>query len=136
GGASAFDAAVAAGVRARDTGAAAPPPNPSCLPNPFPAWAVINAGWEHLHTWVAGGPPPPASPLIQLSRTPTLAAIPPGDGNSLIARDESNNALGGIRTPAIDAPVGTYYGSSPCNPGTLGFLAGLYVPFDAQALTR
>jgi hypothetical protein len=41
------------------------------------------------------------------------------------------NALGGIRTASIDAPVGTYYGSSPCNPGQLGFLAGLFVPFDA-----
>ena len=36
----------------------------------------------------------------------------------------------------IDAPVGSYYGTSPCNPGTLGFLAGLYMPFDAATLVR
>jgi hypothetical protein len=131
GGATPMDAAIAAGVRARDTGGAAPPGNPTCLTNPFPAWPVLNAAWDHLHTWASGGGPPPASPLIQLTRTPTLAQIPPGDTNALIARDDMGNALGGIRTPSIDAPVGTYYGSSPCNPGQLGFLAGLFVPFDA-----
>ena len=46
------------------------------------------------------------------------------------------NALGGIRTPGIDAPVGSYYGTSSCNLGTLGFLAGLYVPFDAATLAK
>jgi Alpha/beta hydrolase domain len=32
--------------------------------------------------------------------------------------------------------VGSYYGTSSCNPGTLGFLAGLFVPFDAATLAR
>lgn len=63
-------------------------------------------------------------------------AIPPGDSNALVARDDLGNATGGIRTPAIDAPVGVYYGSSPCNPGRLGFLAGLFVPFDAATLNK
>lgn len=136
GGAPPYDAAIAAGVRARDTGGAAPPPNPACLPNPFPAWAIINAGWDHLRSWVDGGPPPPVSPLIQVTHPPAFAAIPPGDSNALIARDDLGNALGGIRTPAIDAPTGTYYGSSPCNPGALGFLAGLYVSIDAATEAR
>jgi hypothetical protein len=136
GGSTPLDAAVAAGVRARDTGSAAPPGNPVCLTNPFPAWPVTDAAWDHLQSWVAGGGPPPTSPLIQFTHTPTLAAIPPGESNALIARDDMGNALGGIRTPAIDAPVGTYYGSSPCNPGRLGFLAGLYVPFDAATQAK
>jgi hypothetical protein len=136
GGGTPMDTAIAAGVRARDTGGAAPPGNPVCLTNPFPAWPVLNAAWDHLRTWVSGGGPPPASPLIQLTHTPALAPIPPGDNNALIARDDMGNALGGIRTPSIDAPVGTYYGSSPCNPGTLGFLAGLYVPFDSTTQTK
>jgi predicted lipoprotein with Yx(FWY)xxD motif len=97
---------------------------------------VADAAWEHLRSWVGGGDPPPASGLIQFSRQATLAAIPPGDGNGLIARDELRNALGGIRTPAIDAPLGTYNGSSPCNPGALGFLAGQVVPFDGPTLAR
>jgi hypothetical protein len=136
GGATPLDAAIAAGVRARDTGGAAPPGNPVCLTNPFPAWPVVDAAWDHLQSWVAGGSPPPTSPLIQLTHSPTLAAIPPGDNNALIARDDMGNALGGIRTPSIDAPVGTYFGSSPCNPGRLGFLAGLYVPFDAATQAK
>ena len=46
------------------------------------------------------------------------------------------NALGGIRTPAIDAPVGAYYGTNTCNPAFLGFLSGWYVPFDAATLAK
>jgi alpha/beta hydrolase family protein len=136
GGGTPYDNAMAAGVRARDTGGAAPPGNPACLTNPFPAWPVADSAWDHLRAWAAGGPPPATSPLISLSHTPSFAAIPPGDSNALIARDDLGNALGGIRTPAIDAPVGAYYGSSPCNPGALGFLAGLYVPFDASTLAK
>jgi hypothetical protein len=131
-----LDATVAAGVRARDTQVAAPPSNPACQTNPFPSWQVADSAWDHLHSWVAGRAAPPTSPRIQFTRPATFAPIPSGDTNSLIARDEMGNALGGIRTPAIDAPVGSYYGTSSCNPGTLGFLAGLYVPFDAATLAR
>jgi hypothetical protein len=131
-----LDATVAAGVRARDTQVAAPPGNPACQTNPFPSWQVADSAWDHLRSWVAGGAAPPTSPTIQFTRPATFAPIPSGDTNSLIARDEMGNALGGIRTPAIDAPVGSYYGTSSCNPGTLGFLAGLYVPFDAATLAR
>jgi predicted lipoprotein with Yx(FWY)xxD motif len=136
GGGTPYDTAVANGIRARDVGTAPPPSNPTCLTNPFPIWPVADAAWDRLRAWVDGGAPPATSPLIALSRQPTLAAIPPGDGNSLIARDDLGNAQGGIRTPALDAPLGTYYGSSPCNPGALGFLAGQFEPFDAQTLAR
>ena len=131
-----LDATVAAGVRARDTQLAAGPGNPACQTNPFPSWQVADSAWDHLRSWVAGGAPAPTSPRIQFTHPATFAAIPSGDSNSLIARDEMGNALGGIRTPEIDAPVGSYYGTSPCNPGTLGFLAGLYVPFDAATLAK
>jgi hypothetical protein len=136
GGAAPIDAAIAAGARARDTAAAAPPGNPVCVGDPFPAWPVLNAAWDHLRTWIDGGNPPPAAPLITLSSTPTTGAPPPGFPNSLIARDDLGNALGGIRTPALDAPVGTYYGSSPCTPGRLGYLAGLFVPFDSATQSK
>jgi alpha/beta hydrolase family protein len=129
-----LDATVAAGVRARDTHSAAAPGNPACQTNPFPSWQVADSAWDHLRSWVAGGDAPPGSPQIQFTHPATFATIPPGDSNNLIARDDMGNALGGIRTPAIDAPVGSYYGTSSCNPGTLGFLGGLYVPFDAATL--
>jgi Alpha/beta hydrolase domain len=131
-----LDATIAAGVRARDTQGAAGTGNPACQTNPFPSWQVADSGWDHLRAWVAGGAAPPGAPRIEFTRTPTFAAIPSGDTNSLIARDEMGNAVGGIRTPPIDAPVGSYYGTSPCNPGTLGFLAGLYMPFDAATLSK
>ena len=131
-----LDATLAGGIRARDTQAAAAPGNPACQTNPFPSWEVADGAWDHLRSWVAGGSPPPTSPHIQFTHPATFAAIPPGDSNNLIARDEMGNALGGIRTPGLDAPVGSYYGTSSCNPGTLGFLAGLYVPFDAATLAK
>ncbi|MBV9327444.1 MAG: hypothetical protein JO352_27200, partial [Chloroflexi bacterium] len=133
---SAYDIAVASGIHARDVGGAPGTPNPACQPNPFPIWPVADAAWDHLVTWMDYGTPPPTAPQIQLTRQPTLAAIPPGDGNSLIRRDELGNAEGGIRTPAIDAPVAAYFGSSTCAPGLLGFLGGQYVPFDAPTLGR
>ena len=64
------------GVRARDPGTAAGLFNPVCAPDPFPAWPVADAGWEHLHEWIAGGD------------------APPGFSNSLIARNDMGNALG------------------------------------------
>ena len=42
-----------------------------------------------------------------------------------------DKALSAVRTPEIDAPVGSYVGTSPYNPGALRSLAGLCVPFDA-----
>ena len=97
---------------------------------------MADSAWDHLRTWVAGGAPPPTSPRIQFTHTATLAPIPSGDSNSLIVRDDLGNALGGIRSAQLDAPIGSYYGTSSCNPGTLGFLAGLYVPFDAPTLAK
>jgi hypothetical protein len=131
-----LDLAISGGVRARDTGTAAGLGNPACQANPFPSWPVADAAWDHLRTWISDGTPPPSAPLIQLTHTPTVAAIPPGDSNALVARDEMGNALGGIRTPAIDAPVGAYYGTNTCNPAFLGFLSGWYVPFDAATLAK
>jgi hypothetical protein len=132
----ALDVAISGGVRSRDTGFAGGQGNPACQPNPFPSWPVADAAWDRLRTWISDGTPPPSPPLIQLTHTPTIAPIPPGDTNALVARDEMGNALGGIRTPALDAPLGAYYGTSTCNPAFLGFLSGLYVPFDSATLAK
>jgi Alpha/beta hydrolase domain len=132
-----YDTAVQNGIMARDTGRAPAPQSPACLPNAFPIWPVDYAAWDHLNRWVAGGPPPPAAPRIQLARSPTLATIPPGPGNELIARDELGNALGGIRTPALDAPLGGYAGSSTCASQVQGgALAGQFTLLDAATLAR
>jgi hypothetical protein len=130
------DLAISGGVRSRETGSAAGLGNPACQANPFPSWPVADAAWDRLRTWISDGAPPPSAPLIQLTHTPTVAVIPPGDTNALVGRDEMGNALGGIRTPAIDAPVGAYYGTNTCNPAFLGFLSGWYMPFDAATLAK
>jgi len=132
-----YDATVQAGIMARDTGRASAAQNPTCMLNAFPIWPVDYAAWDHLNDWVAGGPPPPAAARIQLSGQTAPAAIPPGPGNAIVARDDMNNALGGLRTPALDAPIGSYSGSSTCaSQQQGGALAGQFVPFDPETLTH
>jgi Alpha/beta hydrolase domain len=130
-----YDATVEAGIMARDTGRASAAQNPTCMLNAFPIWPVDYAAWDHLNEWVAGGAPPPSETRLQLSGPINPAPIPPGPGNATIARDDMNNALGGIRTPALDAPTGSYSGSSTCASQLQGgALAGQFVPFDAETL--
>jgi hypothetical protein len=75
-------------------------------PNPPPGGcaASVNAGGHHwafsaavraLDQWVRTGTPPPTADLLEVaSPSPTV-----------LERDEVGNALGGVRTPQVDAPV-------------------------------
>ncbi|MEZ5501403.1 MAG: alpha/beta hydrolase domain-containing protein [Halioglobus sp.] len=82
-------------------------------PNPFSCTSPINAGGHHwivqaafhaLDTWVrtlqdpllADLAPPQGTPLEIISDTPVV-----------LARDLQGNALGGVRSPHVDAPVAT-----------------------------
>jgi hypothetical protein len=80
-------------------------------PNPPPAGCAssINAGGHHwtfqaalrgLDTWVRTGTPPPVGPLLSVQSTSPL----------VLQRDAAGNALGGVRTPHVDAPVATLTG--------------------------
>lgn len=62
--------------------------------NTGPATFVLRAGISALDRWAAGGAPPPIAPRLQ-----TTGGQPP------YAVDANGNVLGGIRTPAVDAPV-------------------------------
>lgn len=53
---------------------------------------VVRAALHHLERWARGGSAPPAAPTLELA----------GDGYAL---DDVGNARGGVRTPAVDAPV-------------------------------
>jgi hypothetical protein len=68
-------------------------------PNPFPFSNVENAAFADLTDWIGRKqtPPPHADP-IEVANT-----IPP-----TVARDAFGNALGGVRTPFLDAPTATY----------------------------
>jgi hypothetical protein len=64
-------------------------------PNPYPFSDVANAAFADLTKWVEGkGSPPHAAP-IDVS------------GGALV-RDQFGNAEGGVRTPFVDDPTGTY----------------------------
>jgi hypothetical protein len=97
--------------------------------NTGPHKEVLQAALHHLVAWVAGGPPPPEAPRIQLT-----------DGDEPdIARDELGNALGGIRNPLVDVPVAGLSGD-PVTDGSEGgsicTLFGSTTPFDSAALLQ
>ncbi|MFI0420735.1 alpha/beta hydrolase domain-containing protein [Spongiactinospora sp. 9N601] len=86
---------------------------------------VANAAVHRLARWAAGGPPPPhAAPLD------ARPGSPPD-----LRRDDLGNALGGVRTPWMEAPAAVLTGISP-NDGLIERLFGQTVPFTADTLAR
>jgi alpha/beta hydrolase family protein len=67
-------------------------------PNPFPFAYVANAAFANLMQWIDRSVPPPRADRIEVTDTTPVQ----------IARDDSGNALGGVRTPYLDVPTGTY----------------------------
>lgn len=100
--------------------------------NTGPHKEVLQAAVHHLVDWVAGGPPPPESPRLELTEGDELA----------IARDEYGNALGGIRNPLVDVPVATISGDPAAGTsieditgeGGVCTLFGSTTPFDQSTL--
>lgn len=75
-------------------------------PNGPPAGCAssLNAGGHHwafqaavrsLDAWIRTGAPPPTADLLEVTSTSPV----------VLSRDEVGNALGGVRTPQVDAPV-------------------------------
>lgn len=64
-------------------------------PNPFPLRYVEAAAFENLDVWVTKGIAAPRAGRV---------AVP-----SLSVRDENDNAIGGIRTPYLDVPTGSFH---------------------------
>ncbi len=100
------------------------PLNVGCT-NPANAGAhhwILQAAYHHLEAWVRDGTLPPAGPPLQVTSTsPTV-----------LARDAQGNALGGVRSPQVDAPVATLTGS---NSGAgLCVLFGTTVPLTTTQL--
>ena len=56
---------------------------------------VVDAALHHLQAWLLDGTPPPVQPRI------TFAGEPPA-----IVRDDNDIALGGIRLPQVEVPLG------------------------------
>jgi Alpha/beta hydrolase domain len=102
-----------------------PNPNFTCQSpiNTGPAHFALDAAFFGLNRWVANGVVPPVAPRLQTT----------GVSPVVFATDANGNVVGGIRTPAVDAPVATLSGLP--QPGSeFCFLFGTTVPFTPSQL--
>lgn len=94
--------------------------------NNGPAHIVVKAGIRAMHLWLQDGKAPAhGDPLAVNAR------------KNAIARDAYGNALGGVRTPAVDAPIATLNGTAMDNPRLIDILAvmgGKTIPFTSSQL--
>jgi hypothetical protein len=108
--------------------------NPTRTPTGGFSCAVpINTGGTHwaldaavfwLNRWVVDGTPPPRAPLLATTHvSPVVYKL-----------DANGNAIGGVRTPQVDAPIAAL--SSQGNSGGFCFLFGSTVPYSAAHLAR
>jgi hypothetical protein len=96
----------------------------SCGPiNDGPQQPVVETAFHQLGAWVAEGTPPARSPRIVL------------DAKGEIQRYENGIAAGGIRTPAVDAPISVLSGVSPSKE-VICVLFGSTVPFSRKQLAQ
>lgn len=100
------------------------------LINDGPQFQVLRAALHHFVNWVLDGTEPPESPRLDVE---VDDASPFG---FVIRRDELGNAIGGIRTPAVDVPISALSGDPI--PGSPGFcqIFGSTAPFEAAQLTE
>ena len=84
---------------------------------------VVRAALRHLDGWARGGEPAPAAPPLAVQ-----------DGG--LALDGNGNALGGVRTPVVDAPVEVLSGLSGPDAPLLCRLFGSTTPLPPQRLAE
>jgi len=93
--------------------------------NKGPQHYVANAAMAALLRWVEDGNVPPRAPRIRTTG---------GDGTTVV-RDEHGIAVGGIRTPSVDTPVGILSGEAQVNTAPLCAIFGSTTPFDPATLS-
>ncbi|MFM7686022.1 MAG: alpha/beta hydrolase domain-containing protein [Actinomycetota bacterium] len=89
--------------------------------NTGPQTYVLRAAIAALAAWVESGTPPASTPLIEL------------DAAGALKVDAQGNALGGVRSPQLDAPVARLSGGGQSGESFCG-LFGTTTPFDAATL--
>ena len=87
---------------------------------------VLRAALRHLDTWVADGTAPPEAPRLDVDES--------GDA-PVFEVDEVGNVTGGIRTPAVDAPVDVLSGAND-DESIICVLFGSTTPIPAAELTQ
>ncbi len=86
-------------------------------------WA-LDAAVYWLNRWVVHGSPPPRASLLATTHVPPVA----------FKLDANGNAIGGVRTPQVDAPIAAL--GSQGNSGGFCFLFGSTVPYGAAHLAN
>jgi hypothetical protein len=94
--------------------------------NEGPSHFVEEAALYALGRWVNDGIAPPKAPRL------ALASLSP----PVLERDSFGDAVGGVRTPAVDTPVETLSGDSPPGAKSVCLLSGSTTPFDRSTLLR
>lgn len=92
--------------------------------NSGPQHEVIQAAFTAFARWVTDGTLPPTAPRLQVKAT-----MP-----ATLRRDANGNALGGVRTPAVDVPIAALSGEPVAGATLLCQLFGSTVPFSAAKL--
>jgi hypothetical protein len=96
----------------------------SCNEGPrsrFPSSIFLDAALRNLQRWVGNGiAPPHADPITVVNGAPVL--------------DQFGNVTGGLRSPFLDVPTSTWFGSS--TGASFCFIAGHEVPFSHETLRR
>ncbi|MDP4501964.1 alpha/beta hydrolase domain-containing protein [Nonomuraea turcica] len=87
----------------------------------FPMHYLYNAAHMNLDRWARNRATPPRAPRIQV------------DAGGQTVLDEHGNAVGGVRTPWVDAPTATYH---PASTGPNCFLFGHMTPFTPSKLQQ
>ena len=91
----------------------------------FPSHIFFDAMLRNLDLWVRYGIRPPHAHPIATQTTGT----PPTTTGMV---DKFGNVKGGLRSPYLDVPTSTWFGSTPG--GSFCFIAGHEEPFDAATL--
>ncbi len=94
--------------------------------NDGPMRFVASAAYRHLVDWVKTGNAPTSTP-----RFATTGASKPE-----IARDRDGIAIGGVRTPVVDAPVDVLSGITAKDPSTICMLLGSTTPLPAARIAE
>jgi hypothetical protein len=95
--------------------------------NDGPMHIVAKAAWHDLKAWVDDGTAPPNAPRIEVKVE---------QGKPVVQRDADAIALGGIRTPPVDVPVGALSGAPGPNPSAICLLLGSDKPFTEARLSQ
>jgi len=90
--------------------------------NSGPHHFVLNAAFAALDHWIRRGRAPKPAPRLEVTGPPVA-----------IGRDANGNALGGVRTPQVDAPIAAFTGEQSGS-SLLCALLGTTTPFDGAML--